>query len=188
MSSVTAGSLALSAIVTPVSAASAQTAVTTRDLNAALDSIVETDSQGWWVNDYDSGSMTDAAVTQVSDDGRAYVVRGNYTYNGGSGGYVDALVRDNQLVCLQFWDTSSCRAMRTEPAPYAEAALAGITLATLAALASGPSGGSYASGGGSDSYDDYYRQRPYQTEPERPAYEDTSIGCAWGDRATGTCH
>lgn len=187
---ITKSTLGLGMIISLIMASAAATAQshTPADLNNALNSYVSTDSQGWWANTYDRGSMNGASITQISDGGRSFVVRGYYTYNGGSRGYVDALIRDNKLVCLQFWDRSSCNPMRTRPAPWAEVIVGAVAVGVIASAAAGSrsSGSSYSGAGSRPSQDHYY----YRTEPAptTPTYRpDTSVGCAWGDRAYGTC-
>ena len=143
-----AAALALIAATIQMTPAAAQ-APSNADLVATIESVVRTDSQAWWVNTYDRGSIYAPRVTWTNPDGRGFVLRANYTYNGGASGYVDLSVYDGRVSCLQYWDSSGCNAMRTRPAPWAELMLAGLALAITGAATNDSSTGTrYENSGG----------------------------------------
>jgi hypothetical protein len=69
-------------------------------------------------------------------------------------------------------------------------ALLGLAAIAGASSGNGGSNGSSNNSSGSNyNYDDDYYRRQSQPAPQDPVYKpDTSVGCAWGDRAYGTCH
>ena len=84
-------------------------------LNRGLDAIVVEDSQTWVFNQYDAGSMHDAKiVSRESDD--SIVVYGEYTFNGGTSGWVKVLLVKGEPQCLEFWDFKGiCRELGHSP-------------------------------------------------------------------------
>jgi hypothetical protein len=73
-----------------------------------LDRLVAEDSRSWALNQYDQGSMKIATVEQ-SANGKQTRVKGNYTYNNGRAGWVQAELIDGRLSCLHYWDRNDCR-------------------------------------------------------------------------------
>ena len=72
---------------------------------ALLDRTVQQDSGAWSFNRYDSGSMSNVRLS--STQGSTTVLRGEYTYNGGSKGWVEAEVSRGSVSCLRYHDASS---------------------------------------------------------------------------------
>jgi len=84
-----------------------------------LDRAIAQDSQAWFINRFDQGSLTDVVVLPPPDAG-VVLVRGSYTYNGGSLGWVNARLRGTSVECLEYWDRQgSCAAVRSAPAASA---------------------------------------------------------------------
>ena len=103
-----------------------------------LETHVATDSQGWVFNRYDAGSIGNVRIASGSVRSGNFVLRGEYTYNGGAAGWVLAQYADGRFECIQFWDAQiGCRTLRTPE--YATAARAGLIGALTGA---GNSGGS----------------------------------------------
>jgi hypothetical protein len=110
------------------------------DLTRSLDEIVSVDSQSWVFNRYDRGSMTNVKLLGGSKDGRSALVYGEYSYNGGSAGWVKALMINGKLRCLEFWDfAGQCRPLGHSPS---QAIMAGVIRGTARAMMSGGGGGS----------------------------------------------
>lgn len=79
-----------------------------------FDRIVQTDAQGWAFNRYDVGSMRNVKIISGQVGRGTYVIRGEYTYNGGQTGWVMAEMSGQNLSCIQFWDAvMGCRGLRT---------------------------------------------------------------------------
>lgn len=97
--------------------------VTTSQKEAAkyqkiLETTVGRDSNSWSWNRYDHGSMSNIQVLSRNKDGSAATVKGNYTYNGGVRGWVEAtLTRGTTVECLHFHDMGVCHPPRTAPPP-----------------------------------------------------------------------
>ncbi|WP_157081102.1 hypothetical protein [Novosphingobium naphthalenivorans] len=165
------------------------------NMNAALDSIIRADSKHWWMNEYVLGSVRDSYIRWQSNDGRTVIIRANYTYNYSSKGWVEAKLTDNRLVCIEYWD-SDCRAPYDANTTNERAnVIAGVVVAAVAlaliANSSSDGGNSGASGqnsGGSSSFDPTAGRASAQPSSPPTPKPDTSVGCAWGDRAYGTCH
>ena len=79
-------------------------------LARALGAAVRQDSGAWQMNHYDDGSMTGVKLLQSGAKSR---IRGNYTFNGGSQGWVEADVSGGKIQCLSYWDVGSCEAVRS---------------------------------------------------------------------------
>jgi hypothetical protein len=76
------------------------------------------DSSYWIMNRYDPGSLTDVEI--IARTGGGSTVRGNYSYNGGDSGWVEAEIAGGRVTCLHYWDTDSCDPVRGgSPAPRA---------------------------------------------------------------------
>jgi hypothetical protein len=69
------------------------------------------DSGYWIMNRYDPRSLTDVEVVARTPGGGA-TVRGNYTFNGGDSGWVEAEIAGGRVSCLRYWDTGSCDPVR----------------------------------------------------------------------------
>lgn len=83
-------------------------------LTRRLDALVQTDSRGWAFNRYSSGSMRNVKIVSGRAGSGTYVMRGEYTYNGGQAGWVMAEMNGQNLSCIQFWDAvMGCRGLRT---------------------------------------------------------------------------
>lgn len=83
-------------------------------LTKKLDGFVQTDSQGWAMNRYNPGTVRNVKIIDGTVKSGSYVMRGDYTYNGGSQGWVMAKMSGGQLDCIQFWDAMvGCRGLRT---------------------------------------------------------------------------
>ncbi|WP_269514492.1 hypothetical protein [Brevundimonas subvibrioides] len=152
---------------------------------AAMEEIVSIDARNWVWNRYDRGSMRDVQIDQTSPDGRVLVFYGNYTYNGGSGGWARARYVDGQFSCIEFWDyAGSCRALGQTPSQAVAAGL--FTLAVVgvagAAIAGSGSSGSAAQDRGYRPEDDprnYNRpdnNRPAPSSPASAPARQTPIG------------
>jgi hypothetical protein len=73
-----------------------------------MDRVILTDSRGWMFNRYDRGSVRNTRV--AATNGRDAVVESNYTYNGGTLGWVRAYIRGDRLACVEYHDfPGSCR-------------------------------------------------------------------------------
>lgn len=72
---------------------------------------VRQDSGAWLVNEFDAGSMVNVRV--AGRDGAATTLRGEYTFNGGRPGWVEARVTGGRIECLDYWDMSGCAPVRT---------------------------------------------------------------------------
>lgn len=137
-----------------------------------FEALVQADSRGWAFNRFDSGSLHNVKVLTGTANSANYVLRGEYTYNGGSPGWVIAQMNGPNLVCIQFWDAVvGCRALRTQAQGEAMRAMA------ISALTGGGAGGSGGNSGGSggnsddmamqQSIDEQNRQYQ-QSEPPPP--------------------
>jgi len=76
-----------------------------------LERAVGTDSGSWIFNRYDAGSMRDVRVS--SGTAVNGTLRGEYTYNGGSSGTVEAQIQGGEITCLNYWDVGSCMPLRS---------------------------------------------------------------------------
>ncbi|MEA3048323.1 MAG: hypothetical protein QOG84_159 [Sphingomonadales bacterium] len=72
---------------------------------------IAVDSTYWIMNRYDAGSLTGVEVVARTPGGGA-TVRGNYTFNDGSEGWVEAEIAGGRVSCLRYWDTGSCDPVR----------------------------------------------------------------------------
>ncbi len=131
-------------------------------LAASLDRLVELDSRSWLIRTYDSGSITNVKVLSSSRHGKSATVYGEYTYSGGSPGWVKAELKDGDFTCVEFWDfPGRCRAVGDPDSRKVAAAAIGLAIVAVAA------GGS-SSGGSSDSGSRtvVYRGQQQQSEPD----------------------
>jgi hypothetical protein len=110
----------------------------TDDLAAIIDKVIKADSSGWIFNRYDRGSVTNAEFMEQSEDGQSGVVYGEYTYNGGSPGWVKIVMKDGYADCMEYWDfRGQCRPFGT--ASYGSQLAMGMIVGAMTAQ---PSSGS----------------------------------------------
>jgi hypothetical protein len=78
-----------------------------------IDSLIATDSLGWYANVYDRGSVRDVTVIERMLDSSNYVARANYTYNNGKPGWVKVRFINETFGCIEFFDSGGyCNALR----------------------------------------------------------------------------
>lgn len=98
------------------------------ELDAAMDRIVTRDSWGWMLNRYDRGSVRNSRVEHRS--GRDRIVYSDYTYNGGTPGWVRLFLVDGRIGCVEYHDfAGTCRPVGARSYAY------GITSRLLGAAA-----------------------------------------------------
>lgn len=168
-------------------------------LNRTLNAIVIEDSPGWWSGTYDQGSLHDAHVRATEADGTS-IIRGSFTYNHGTEGWVDARVKGRSLVCVDY--SSSFRGCHAVYDPnqtshtgllvgaFVVAAVAVIMLSHQGSGGHGSSdqaAGEISSSEGQDEIGGIIPASPTPVVKKDPP-EDTSVGCVWGDRIYNTCH
>jgi hypothetical protein len=76
---------------------------------------VRQDSGAWLMNRYDRGSISNVRVAERT--GGSTTLRAEYTYNGGSSGWVLARVVEGRVDCLGYWDMGGCTSIRSGPYP-----------------------------------------------------------------------
>lgn len=114
-------------------------------LTQKFEQFVRQDSQGWAFNRYDYGSLANVKIVSGKAGAGTYVMRGEYTYNGGAKGSVMVEMIGPKFNCIQFWDAvAGCRGLRTAAQGQAMRDLA------VGALANGMGSGSGASQGRCD--------------------------------------
>lgn len=95
-------------------------------LRVYIDSLIQQDSAGWFINKYDPGSTNYVEIVSGTTDSGNYKAKANYTYNGGQRGWVIINVQKNDLRCLTYFDQPSvCRrptAANAESRPYLDIA------------------------------------------------------------------
>lgn len=102
-------------------------------LAATIDAVIRVDSNGWLMNRYDRGSVTNERILERSDDGRSLIAYGEYTYNSGQPGWIRIRMRGGEVECMEYWDFAGrCRPLGT--ASYG----AQLAIGLLAAAASAP--------------------------------------------------
>jgi hypothetical protein len=122
-----------------------------RAWNRTIENIVERDSQRWFFNRFDRGSVHNARRVATSDDGRTVLVGADYTFNNGQDGYLAVVVTDKQITCVEYWDKPG--------------ACAGYMPADLNAMRDAPNGGGgYSDSNGCDLGCQSDRQREYQNQ------------------------
>lgn len=67
-----------------------------------------TDSQSWFFNRFDAGSLGHFEVVR-REDPHNLIVKATYTYNNGQPGWVMARITDGRVQCLQYWDKNFCK-------------------------------------------------------------------------------
>jgi len=137
---------------TGASGAAREEAVPLRGWDKKIDKMIGRDSQRWLFNRYDYGSVRNARRRATSDDGHTIIVAADYTYNNGIDGYVNIVVTDGEVTCIEYWDKPG--------------ACASYMPAELNALRSSPGGGNYSSSdsSGCDMGCQSDRQREYQNQ------------------------
>jgi hypothetical protein len=134
-------------------------------LTRRLDGFVQTDSRGWALNRYDTGSIANVKIIEGSMRSGNFVMQGYYSYNRGSRGWVMAKMTGGRLECIQFWDSViGCRGLRTAGQGQA------MRDAAMSAIAGGPSGQSGSSSEGRDfvTSQQIQQQTQQQVENMRP--------------------
>ncbi|WP_269514287.1 hypothetical protein [Brevundimonas subvibrioides] len=92
-----------------------------RSQTTALEQAIAQDSQSWLFNRFDPGSVNSVVVMPASNDGLV-TVRGNYSFNGGAPGWVEARLQAGVVQCVVYWDfQDSCRPVMSAPAPRDQA-------------------------------------------------------------------
>ena len=110
-------------------------------------SYVKEDALGWAVNRLDVGSVHNVRIYSGSAKSGSFILRAEYTYNGGQSGWVVAKYAGGSFNCIQFWDSMiGCRALR-KPGE-GQVTLASIIEAGMSDSGSGRNSG--ANGGGFD--------------------------------------
>lgn len=136
----------IAAFLTGLLLASPSRAQSNYDPASAMEELVQIDARGWMFNRYDRGSMSNVQQVASSPDGRTVVIYGEYTYNGGRGGWVRARFVGGQFSCIEFHDfAGTCRALGRSPSQ-------GIVAGVLVVAVAGAVLGSQSSGG-SGGYD-----------------------------------
>lgn len=145
-----------------------------------LAGLVQADARGWAFNHLDPGSVHNVKVADGSIKSGNFVLRGEYTYNGGSPGSVLAQFSAGKFACIQFWDAMiGCRGLRTVEQ--------GQTMRSLALGAVSGGGG----GGGSSQPDESSRDaadaadrgfREQMRQMNQPAPEPAPVTPIGGDR------
>lgn len=131
-------------------------------LTRRLDTYVQADSQGWVRNRYSAGSMTDVKIVDGTVRSGNFVMRGSYTFNGGSRGWVMAKMTNGQLECIQFWDSmTGCRGLRTAADGQA------IRNAITGAILGGSDGGSAGSDSNVAANQDFITAQQIQAQTQR---------------------
>lgn len=145
------------------------------ELNRVLDRVVQKDSAGWWVNVYQPGSMRDARIVSQSNDGKTFVVRGDFRYEGGSSGWVETKISGDKLVCLQYQDSwGGCRSIYNpdQTSGIGAAVVAGLVVAVVALAVAGGSGGSAGSNGSDSPGTSGGDRGPDSSSPSTPSWAD----------------
>lgn len=74
---------------------------------------VATDSSGWAMNRLDPGSVHNVRVYSGTVKTGNFILRAEYTYNGGAAGWAVLQYNGGKFSCIQFWDSMiGCRALR----------------------------------------------------------------------------
>lgn len=171
--------------------------------HALLDRALRDHAANWLSNRLDAGSLRN--VRTVSSRGRPRI-RGDYTFNRGAQGWVEAEVAGGRITCLQFWDTPDCEtvAERARVVAATEAyrrgdpvyvAVRNLNGATSACLQRAEGGNVMASRRVRNGYGDVVRTDSYATGSTvhirnicatRQTYTSGSTDYAIGPRATIT--
>jgi len=108
-------------------------------IEKAIDAIVAADAQGWLLNTYDRGSVFNAGFEPESKDKTSGVVFGEYTYNGGSRGWIRVKIGRGEVVCMEYWDFSGQCRPAGQASYGSQLAMSFLTNAIFSPV-SGPSG------------------------------------------------
>jgi len=122
------------------------------NLNALLDEVITQDSTSWLLWRYDRGSARNARMENTSGTG-VRTLYGEYTFNGGRGGWVRVQFTNDQVQCIQFWNEGRCRPFRSPPSH-------GVLKGLVAGAAAGAASGSSGSGSGSTGQNCRYEAMP----------------------------
>jgi hypothetical protein len=135
-------------------------------LSKKLETIVEADSKGWGFNTFDRGSVQNVKIEDSAGGGKSVVLRGDYTYNNGTHGWVEAKISRGTVECVHFWDDSACHGVRTVADAQMKQGLAG---ALMGSMVSGGGGG--GSGGSSDTDSGMQQAIQRQNQENNEQYE-----------------
>ena len=73
------------------------------------DNVIGLDAKSWFLNRYDNGSAKIREVWE-SPSGIKATLTVDYTYNGGTRGWVEMEIRDGEVYCLRYHDfKNTCR-------------------------------------------------------------------------------
>lgn len=75
-----------------------------------LTNAIVQDSRSWLMNRYDVGSLTNVRASTI---GGVTMLRGDYSYNGGTRGWLEARVAGGRIECIHYHDTGGCAPVRT---------------------------------------------------------------------------
>lgn len=154
-----------------------------------VDHIIKKDSQGWWLNRYNKGSVGNVRMDASLNNSRDGVITADFIFNDNQTGSVQVVFRNGDVSCVQYWDESTCRPVKTGPAPWGEAlatvVLVGAAVAVGAAASKASRGSEYTSYSNPETRSrvEYYPQTTYQAPNYAPAVPTRPISNHYGD-----CH
>jgi hypothetical protein len=127
-------------------------------LNQDLERVLRADAKHWRASTYYPDSLSNLRITSQSSDGRSYVVRGDYRYDGfastNNSDWIDFHFYGTTLSCVEFGDERGCRPLLTEDRSVLGPVLVAVGVAAVALAAS--------SGGSSPAPDYSDRESPSQ--------------------------
>lgn len=137
------------------------------ELTRQLDAIVTEDARRWLSNRYVRGSMRNVEIRNVANNGKDFVIVGDYTYNGSLRGQVAAKVVGGRVSCLEFHDfPGMCRPPNR---PTSVSIMGDFFEGALSGGGGAGGGGGNGGGGYQQPYDPHeYAPTPYTPPP--PAY------------------
>lgn len=134
-------SIAPPAQLASTGSAGAAPAVELHGLAKIIDAVIQVDSRGWMFNRYDVGSVSSERFLEQSADGKNAVAYGEYTYNGGSRGWIKIRLTNGEVECMEYFDFAGrCRPAGT--ASYGSQLALDLMVSAMAA----PSSSSYGDG------------------------------------------
>lgn len=160
----------------------AQSYSTEPSLDSQVDEIIKSDSQGWAIYSYDSGSAHNSYISQRFGDG-GFGIHTDYSYGGGTRDSVDIYIRNNVITCIRY-SGESCRNVYTSPSHTGAIVTVAVIAALVAAAASGSGrgSGSSSSSSSSSSNDPYYpRQNSNNGTSSDPPAEQPRTHGLYGD-------
>ena len=86
-------------------------------LAVALEGAVAKDSHSWSFYHYDKGTIRNVKLRQIGKPNQPTIIRGEYTYNDGNRGWVEANVVGGKISCLHYHDRDQCSPVREIPPP-----------------------------------------------------------------------